>query len=100
VKVGRPVLSFSGEFLSLLEEPLAQKVMINGVTVNRRGNMDLLQTKLSIPLKDCGVKIPISLTSALRTELVKESDECGNIGITLDLDALFSKPKERQGADT
>ena len=91
--IGRPVLSFSGQFLALLEEPLGQKVMLNGVTIDRRGNMGIFQTKLSIPVKDSGIKIPISFTYASRTELVKEKDVRGNIGITFDLDTLFSKTK-------
>jgi len=91
--IGKPVLSFSGEFLGLLEQPLGQKVMLNGVTVDRRGNMGIFQGKLSIPVKDSGVKIPVSFTYASRTELIKEKDVRGNIGITFDLDTLFSKAK-------
>jgi hypothetical protein len=91
--IGKPVLSFSGEFLGLLEEPLGQKVMLNGVTIDRRGNMGIFQSKLSIPVKDSGIKIPISFTYASRTELIKEKDVRGNIGITFDLDTLFSKAK-------
>ena len=91
--VGQPTLSFSGQFLSLLEEPLGQKVTLNGVTIDRRGNASIFQAKLSIPVKDSGVKIPIAFTYANRTELIKEKDVRGNIGITFDLDSLFSKPK-------
>jgi hypothetical protein len=89
--VGQPTLSFAAQFLSLLEEPLGQQVMLNGVTISRKGNMGVFQTKLSIPVKDSGVKIPISFTYASRTELIKEKDVRGNIGITFDLDTLFSK---------
>jgi hypothetical protein len=91
--VGQPTLSFAGQFLALVEEPLGQKVMLNGITIDRRGNMGVFQTKLSIPVKDSGLKIPISFTYASRTELIKESDIRGNVGITLDLDSLFSKAK-------
>src|ERR1041385_1671792 len=91
--VGQLTLSFAGQFLALVEEPLGQKVMLNGVTIDRRGNMGVFQTKLSIPVKDSGLKIPISFTYASRTELIKESDVRGNVGITLDLDSLFSKEK-------
>jgi hypothetical protein len=91
--VGQPTLSFAGQFLALVEEPLGQKVMLNGVTIDRRGNIGVFQTKLSIPVKDSGLKIPISFTYASRTELIKENDVRGNVGITLDLDSLFSKAK-------
>jgi hypothetical protein len=89
--VGQPTLSFSGQFLALLEEPLGEKVMLNGVTIDRRGNMGIFQAKLSIPIKDSGVKVPIAFTYASRTELIKEKDIRGNVGLTLDLDSLFSK---------
>lgn len=91
--VGQPTMSFSGQFLSLLEEPLGQKVTLNGITIDRRGNMGLFQAKLSIPVKDSGVKIPIAFTYANRTELIKEKDVRGNIGVTFDLDKLFSGAK-------
>src|SRR5882762_113289 len=91
--IGRPTLSFSGQFLALVNEPLGQKITLNGVTIDRRGNMGVFQTKLSIPVKDSGIKIPISFTYASRTELIKEKDVRGNIGITFDLDTLFSKAK-------
>jgi len=91
VNIGRPTLSFSGQFLGLINEPLGQPVTINGVTIDRRGNMGLFQTKVSIPIKDSGIKIPISFTYAKRTELVKEHNARGNIGITFDLDTLFSR---------
>jgi len=91
--IGRPTLSFSGQFLALVNEPLGQKVTLNGATVDRRGNIGVFQTKLSIPVKDSGIKIPISFTYASRTELIKEKDVRGNVGITFDLDTLFSKAK-------
>lgn len=91
--IGRPVFSLSGQFLNLMEEPLGQTVAVDGVTIDRRGKIGLVQAKVSIPVKDSGMKIPISLTYASRTELIKEKDVRGNIGITFDLDALFSKPR-------
>ena len=91
--IGQPVFSLSGQFLSLLQEPLGQKVTLNGVTVDRRGNMGVFQAKVSFPVKGSGVKIPISFTYASRTELIKEKDVRANIGITFDLDTLFAKAK-------
>ena len=37
------------------------------------------------------VEIPISMTWSNRTELIQESDIRGQIGLTLDLDAVFRK---------
>jgi len=89
--IGSPALTFSGVFLSLLEEPLGQTVKVNDVTIARTGNIGLFQSKLTIPVKGSGIKIPISFTYSNRTELVKEKDVRGSIGFTLDLDSIFSK---------
>ena len=91
--IGKPSLSLSGLYLHLLEEPLGQQVLVNGVAVSRTGGIDLFQAKLTIPAKDSGVKIPISITAANRTELIKERDIRGTIGISFDFDSLFSKPQ-------
>lgn len=65
----------------------------NTVKRNTKGDIALGQLKLTVPMKGSGVKIPISLTIANRTELIKESDVRGNIGITFDLDSIFAKLK-------
>lgn len=87
-------LSVSGLFLALLEQPLGQQVLVNTVPVSRTGNIGLVQGKLTIPTADA-VSIPISVTWASRTELIKESDVRGNIGISLDLDKLFAKKETK-----
>lgn len=80
-------------YLHLLEEPLGQQVMVNGVAVTRTGGIGFFQSKLTIPAADSVVKIPISFTVANRTELIKEKDVRGTIGVTFDFDSLFSKSK-------
>jgi hypothetical protein len=92
-RLGTTDLSLSALFLSLLEEPLGQQVLVNTVPVSTRGNINLLQAKWSIPMGDGGFKIPISITRSNRTELIKENDIRGTIGISYDFDALFSKLK-------
>jgi hypothetical protein len=92
-QIGTPTLSFSGQYLHLLQEPLGQMVTVNGVTISRTGGIGVFQTKLSVPVKDSGIKIPISFTYSNRTELIKETDVRGNIGVTFDLDSLFAKSK-------
>jgi len=87
-------LSVSGLFLALLEQPLGQPVLVNTVPVSRTGNIGLVQGKLTVPAKDA-LSIPISVTWASRTELIKESDVRGNIGISLDLDKLFAKEETK-----
>jgi hypothetical protein len=93
-QIGKPTVSVSGLFLSLLEQPLGQAVLVNTVAVTRKGNLGLVQGKFTIPTKG-GVSIPISLTWASRTELIKESDVRGSIGITFDLDKLFAKGESK-----
>lgn len=91
-QIGKSTLTFSALFLSLLEEPLGQKVLVNGVAESRTGQIGLFQAKFSLPIKGAGVKIPISLTASNRTELIKETDIRGSIGVNLDLDSIFAKP--------
>ncbi|HZE80645.1 MAG TPA: hypothetical protein VE604_07055 [Candidatus Polarisedimenticolia bacterium] len=89
--LGKPTLSLSGLFLALLEEPLGQQVLVNGVAESRRGNIGLFQAKFSMGAKNAGVAFPISITASNRTELIKETDVRGSIGVTFNLDALFAK---------
>lgn len=52
------------------------------------GSIAVLQAKLTIPVRNSGVKIPLSITASNRTELIKEKDVRASIGLTLDLDAI------------
>ncbi len=88
--VGMPIITFSGLFLSLLNQPLGQTVVVNDVPVSLKGNIWLFQSKLSLKVKDSGIKIPVALTYANRTELNKASDVRGSIGVTYNLDNLFA----------
>ena len=56
-----------------------------------KGNLIVGQAKLTIPVKGSGIKIPLSVTVANRTELIKEKEVRANIGITFDLDAIFAR---------
>lgn len=56
--------------------------------------MEIGQAKITFPVKGSGVKIPLSVTWANRTELIKEKEVRGNIGITFDLDTIVSKLKQ------
>ncbi len=89
--LGRPTLSLSGAFLALLQEPLGEPLLVNGLEQSRRGNIGLFQTKITFPVKGAGISIPLSLTTANRTELVKQSTVRGTIGIAFNLDAIFAK---------
>jgi hypothetical protein len=43
-----------------------------------------------LSVKGSGVKIPLSLSYANRTELLKEKDVRGHVGVTFDMDVLSS----------
>jgi len=60
------------------------------VAMAPQGHIGFFQAKLTIPLKDSGVKVPLSVTASNRTELINEKDVRGSIGFTLDLDTLMS----------
>jgi hypothetical protein len=50
------------------------------------------QAKLSIPLAE-GIEIPLSVTVASRTDLIKEADVKGKIGFTIDVSRLADRFK-------
>jgi hypothetical protein len=54
-----------------------------------KGHLAIAQAKLTIPVKS-GVKIPLSVTVANRTELIKEKEVRANFGVTFDLDAVMA----------
>lgn len=58
------------------------------------GHLVLGQAKLTIPLKS-GARIPLSVTFANRTELIKEKIIRANLGVTFDLDAFVAAAKAR-----
>jgi len=88
---GRPTLSFAGLYTYLHQSPLGLGITsFNGVTLKEKGHIGVFQTKLEFPAANNGVRIPLSLTVANRTELIKESDVRGQIGVSFNLDSLFA----------
>lgn len=84
------VLAFSGKYLHQFEDSFDE----NGVMLpNTAGTRVIGQVKLTVPVKGSGVRMPLSVTFANRTELIKEKEIRGNIGITYDLDTLFARFK-------
>ncbi len=90
--LGKPTLSIAGLYMNLMEQPLGAKVLVNGVAESRTGSIGFCQFKIEFPAGKSGVRIPLSMTVASRTELVKESDVRANIGLTFDMDKLFARP--------
>ena len=54
------------------------------------GWIHAFQARVSIPVKGSGLKIPLSLSFANRTELIREKTIRGHIGLTFDMDVLSS----------
>ena len=53
-----------------------------------KGHIGVLQFKFTLPLTT-GVKIPLSITTSNRTELIKEKDVRASFGLTFDLDSVL-----------
>ena len=87
---GRPTLSFAGLYTYLHQSPLGLGIAFNGVSIAEKGHIGVFQTKLEFPAANNGVRIPLSLTVSNRTELIKESDVRGQIGVSFNLDSLFA----------
>jgi len=60
------------------------------VLLGKKGTLGIVQGKVTLKLKNSGVKIPIAVSWANRTDLLNASDVRGHIGITYDLDSLFA----------
>ena len=91
-RVGLCVIALS----LLIHATLAQNAIFTyqgRVTDNGTNFTGIGQFKFTIPVKGSGVKIPLSVTFSNRTEFIKESKVRGNVGITFDLDTIFSKLK-------
>jgi hypothetical protein len=71
-------LSLSGRYERLQE---------NQHTPGRKADLAVANLKLEIPI-GAGVSLPLSMTYANATELIKEHEVRGNFGITFDLDKL------------
>jgi hypothetical protein len=84
--LGSFILSFAGKYKRIMEDETAGEGA-DTMVVAPKGDIGVGQFKLSIPLK--GFRIPVSLTIANRTELIKEREVRGNIGFTFDLDSFF-----------
>jgi hypothetical protein len=81
---------FSGRYERLMEDA---STMAGTMMPNTRGDIAVGQFGLNIPLKSLGIKFPISVTFANRTEFVKEKVVRGNFGFTFNWDTLLSKIK-------
>ncbi len=89
-EAGQFVFWGSGKYQRLLEDSFTQA---GTMVPNTKGDIAVGQIGLRIPLKDLGIKFPISVSFANRTELIKEKTVRANFGFTFDLDTIFAKFK-------
>ena len=86
-RIGKFLLSFAGRYERLMED----EMLTNGGMLAAKGDIAVGQLKLTIPIRGTAFKIPLSISFANRTELIKEREVRGNFGFTFDLDSLFAK---------
>lgn len=99
--LGNAVATFAGYYQWMKEDALitigpgnvapGSGIVLPGTAaklLGTKGNIGIVQGKLTIPVTSV-IKVPLSVTWSNRTELIKESDTRGQIGVTLDLDSLF-----------
>jgi len=87
-------LSVSGRYEHLPEDVAVSTVAGSATPapadIAPKGDILVGQAKLTFPLgKGSGVRVPIALTVANRTELIKEREVKANFGFTFDLDAVL-----------
>lgn len=84
--IGTPVLG-----VAYLSQKLTKTAAIsfagNSFTLEP-GWIHVLQAKLTIPVRNSGMKIPLSFSVANRSDLLKEKIVRGHIGLTFDMDVL------------
>jgi hypothetical protein len=91
---GAPTLSFAGLYVFLNQEPLGLGLTaFNSAEIAKKGHIYLFQTKLEFPTANNGIRIPISISASNRSELIKESDVRGQVGISFNLDSMFGDKK-------
>jgi hypothetical protein len=81
---------FSGRYERLLSDA---STLAGPTMPNTKGDIAVGQIGINIPIKGLGIKFPVSVTFANRTELIKEKEVRGNIGFTMNWDTLFAKLK-------
>jgi hypothetical protein len=86
-KTGKFLISLGGRYQRLLED----EPILGSTLVIPKGDIAAFQAKLTIPIRGTAFKIPLSLSYANRTELLKEKEVRGNFGFTFDLDSIFAK---------
>jgi hypothetical protein len=78
----------SARYSYLPKDTVAASVGTAGTAAS--GSIVYVQGKLTVPVKGSGVKVPLSVTASNRTELIKEANVRGSVGLTFDLDTFMT----------
>ncbi len=87
--IGRFTFTVTFKFVHMLKDPIDLETGM--LLVNTRGDIKLGQFRLTIPTNGTGMKIPLSLTVANRSDLVNEKIVRANVGVSYDLDSLLAR---------
>ncbi len=94
--MGKTTLSFGGLIGDLHQQPLGFDYTVplvndptKSVAINLTGPVRAFNARLEFPTANKSVTIPISFTYSNRTDLQKEADVRGSIGITVRFDSFF-----------
>ena len=87
--LGRFVFSVNFKLVHMLDDPI--DLATGSRHPSLRSNIALSQIRLIIPTNGSGLKIPLSVTVANRSELIKEKVVRANVGVTYDLDSLLAR---------
>jgi len=92
-QIGSVVLSFAFKYKHIPNDVLAVAGTATTQDAALKGDIVFGQAKLTFPVKGSGVKVPLSVTFANRSELIKETVVRANLGFTLDMDTIIGKLK-------
>ena len=91
LSIGSPVFTLAVLASYLFQQPFGVKVPLRDIETDD-GLVMVAQAKITLPIGDSGVKVPISVTAANRSEFVTEEWQLNaSIGATFDADVLFSR---------
>jgi hypothetical protein len=91
-ELGKVSFSLAALYHRVQNQPLGEKVIVNGLEIDSRGNIWFGQAKIEFPFGSSGVRVPVAITYASREELLKnEKNKFGaHIGLTFDVDKLIA----------
>jgi hypothetical protein len=66
-------------------------VFADALVPDTEGTIGVVQVKATVPIRALAIRIPVSVTWANRSELVKETFVRGQVGVTFDFDGIVAR---------